>query len=202
MTAYATPAAIVLTVGGLLACFAGFRLFRIVLALYGCLIGAFVTMASVESPGLWMLVLAAVVGGAIGAVLAIVAYFMVVGLVGAGLTALAMVLLWRFIGGDPPTVVLVVGCVIGALTALSVVRYVVIFGTALAVSWTFMVGVLALMGDVEAMQAASAGDVLMALPIDAPVERWWMTAGWAALALAGVIVQLRTSKKGKTEKKK
>ena len=201
--AYATPAAAVLALGGLLACFAGFRLFRIVLALYGCLVGAALMIANVESPGLWMLILAAVVGGAIGAVLAIVAYFMVVGLVGAGLVAFALAVVWRFIGGDPPTAVLVVGCVLGALAALSIVRYVVVFGTALAGAWTFIVGVLALMGDPQAIAAASAGDIFAVLPIHAPAERWWLTAGWAVLALAGAVVQLRMSKKGgKPEKKK
>jgi hypothetical protein len=202
--AYATPAAAVLALGGLLACFAGFRLFRIVLALYGCLIGAAAMIANVESPGLWMLILAAVVGGAVGAVLAIVAYFMVVGLVGAGLVAFLFAVVWRFIGGDPPTVLLVVGCVLGALAALSIVRYVVVFGTALAGAWTFLVGVLALSGDPQAMAAASAGDVLAALPIHGPAERWWLTAGWAVLALAGAVVQLRMSKgkgRGKGEKK-
>ena len=32
---FQTPAAIILVLGGLLACFAGYRLFRIVLAIYG-----------------------------------------------------------------------------------------------------------------------------------------------------------------------
>ena len=40
---YATPAAAILTVGGLLACFAGYRLFRLVLGLYGFILGAIVT---------------------------------------------------------------------------------------------------------------------------------------------------------------
>jgi hypothetical protein len=199
--AYATPAAAVVALGGLLACFAGFRLFRIVLGLYGGLIGAALMIARMDSPSLWMLVLAALVGGVIGAVLAIVAYFMAVGLVGAGLSAFALIVAWRFFGGDPPTVVLVVGCVLGALAALSIVRYVVVFGTALAGAWTFMVGALALMGDPQAMQATSAGDVWSVLPIHAPADRWWMTAGWAVMALAGVVVQLRTSKRGGKEKK-
>ena len=107
--AYATPAAVVLAVGGLLACFAGFRLFRLVLGLYGGLIGAVVTIGMMESPGAWTLMVAAVVGGLVGAMLAIAAYFVGVGLVGAGLTALGLIALWRWFGTDPPTVVLVVG---------------------------------------------------------------------------------------------
>ena len=40
---YAMPTAVVLTVGGLITCFAGYRLFRIVLGIFGFIIGAMVT---------------------------------------------------------------------------------------------------------------------------------------------------------------
>ncbi len=67
----------------------------------------------------------------------VAAYFIGVGLIGAGLAALALNALWRVVGGgDPPTLVLVLVCVLGALAALSVVRYVVVFGTAIAGAWT------------------------------------------------------------------
>jgi hypothetical protein len=44
------------------------------------------------------------------------------------------------------------------LAALSVVRHVVIFGTALAGSWTLIVGALAMRGDEAARHATSAGE--------------------------------------------
>ena len=119
---YATPAALVLALGGLLACFAGYRLFRLVLGIYGFMLGAFVTTSMMGAANIWALALAAVVGGLVGAVLMIAAYFIGVGLVGAGLAALVLNLLWRVIGGEPPTWLLVVVCVLGALGALSVVR--------------------------------------------------------------------------------
>ena len=40
---YAAPTAAILAVGGLLACFAGYRLFRLVLGIYGFILGAMVT---------------------------------------------------------------------------------------------------------------------------------------------------------------
>jgi hypothetical protein len=195
--AYATPAAVVLTIGGLLACFAGARLFRLVLGLYGGIIGAVVTIGLLESPSVWTLMIAAVVGGVVGALLAYAAYFIGVGLVGAGLTALGLIGVWRFIGGDPPTVVLVVGCVLGALAALSIVRYVVVFGTALAGAWTFLVGALALSGSAEALTVATSGEVWDLRPFQAPADQWWITIGWVVLALAGVFVQLSTPAKRK-----
>lgn len=192
---YATPAAIVIAVGGFLACFAGYRLFRFILGLYGFVCGAlFTTHAMGAAAGTWTLVIAAVVGGLVGALLMYAAYYIGVGLIGAGLAALAMNVVWRFIGGDVPTVVLVIGCVIGALLALSVQRYVVIIGTALAGAWTLIVGVMALMGDKAAMHAASATDVWIFYPLNPQPTRWWLLPGWLALSLAGAVVQLGTSK--------
>lgn len=193
--AYATPTAAVLAVGGLLACFAGYRLFRVVLGLYGFILGAFLTTQAMPMSNTWALVVAAVAGGLLGAVLMIVAYFTGVGLVGAGLAALAMNVIWRFVGGQPPTWLLVVVCVVGALAALSVVRYVVVFGTAIAGAWTLIVGGLALLGDPGALRAASAGDVWILYPLDPLPSRWWHTLLWVGLSIAGVVVQLATTKK-------
>src|SRR5262245_36606231 len=191
---YATYAAAMLAIGGLLACFAGYRLFRLVLGIFGFYLGALMTAQIMDlSTHGWALLLAAVVGGLIGAGLMLAAYFVGVGLVGAGLAALGLNVAWQYIAGtEPPTLVLVVVCVLGALAALSIVRYVVVFGTALAGSWTLIVGALAVRGDAAAKQAASAGDVWILYPLD-PARRWWMIPLWLGLALAGAVVQLNTS---------
>jgi len=192
---YATPTAVVLLVGGVLSCFAGYRLFRFVLGVYGFIVGAMVTTSIMGATATWMLVVAAIVGGIVGALLMIAAYFIGVGLVGAGLSALALNVVWRlFGGGEPPTVVLVIVCVLGALAALSVVRYVVIFGTALAGSWTLLIGALALVGNSAAKRVVSGGTYWILYPLDPMPERWWVMPAWLAIALGGVIVQLSTSK--------
>src|SRR5262245_60193384 len=130
---YATPATLILAAGGVLACFFGHRLFRFVLGLYGFYAGALVTTSIMAPSNTWGLIIAAVVGGIVGAGLMLAAYFFGVGLVGAGLAALVINVGWHYIAGaEPPTLVLIIGCVIGALAALSIVRYVVIFGTSIA----------------------------------------------------------------------
>ena len=200
---YTTYAAAILAVGGLLACFAGHRLFRMVLGIFGFYAGALTTTMLMGTSHNWALVLAAVVGGLVGAGLMLAAYFVGVGLVGAGLAALGLNVAWGYIAGvDPPTPVLIVVCVLGALAALSVVRYVVVFGTALAGSWTLIVGALAVQGDAAARHAASAGDVWILYPLDPATRRWWLIPLWLLVTLAGVIVQLSTSKsKGKGRRK-
>jgi hypothetical protein len=194
---YATPAAVVLAIGGFLACFAGFRLFRFVLGLYGFILGAFVTTSMMGTQHLWALIVAAIVGGLVGAVLMIAAYFVGVGLIGAGLAALALNLIWRIVGGEPPTLVLVIVCVVGALAALSVVRYVVIFGTAILGAWTLIVGAMALTGNAAALRAASAGDIWVFYPLDPMPSRWWHTLLWLVLAMCGALVQLATGPRKK-----
>ena len=190
-----------LALGGLLACFAGYRLFRFVLGMYGLILGAMVTTSWMGASSTWTLVLAAAVGGILGALLMIAAYFVGVGLIGAGLAALAINLAWRFVGGEPPTLLIVIGCVLGALGALSVVRYVVVAGTAIAGAWTLIVGVVALMGDRDALRAASAGDVWVFYPLNPMPDRWWYTVIWVALSVAGVVVQLTTTGKGAGRKR-
>jgi hypothetical protein len=206
--AYQTPAAVILLVGGLLSCFAGYRLFRVVLGLYGFILGAAVTTSVMGgSTGTFTLVAAALVGGLVGAVLMVAAYFVGVGLIGAGLAALVLDTGWEAVRhSEPPTVVLVVVAVLGALAALSVVRYVVVVGTALSGSWTTILGALALSAGRAApgMHAvpAAAANVWVLYPLGPVSPSWWFYAAWLVLAAVGVVVQLSTTTKFGAKKPK
>jgi hypothetical protein len=194
--AYATPTAIVLALGGLITCFAGYRLFRIVLGFFGFIVGIMTATSMVGSSSTWTMIMAALVGGVVGAVLMVAAYFIGIGLVGAGLAVLGLHVIWAQVaGGEPGTIVTVLVAVLGALVALSVVRYVAIFGTAIAGSWTFIIGGLALLGDPKALVAASAGDVWVLYPWQPAQGDWWVWGFWVLLSLAGIIVQLATTTK-------
>ena len=197
---YATPAAIVLVIGGLVTCFAGYRLFRIVLGFFGFILGAMVATSLAGAADTWVLILVGLVGGIAGAAVMIAAYFVGIGLVGAGLGVLGLGVVWQIVGGEPPTWLTIVVAVAGALAALSVVRYVAVFGTAIAGGWTFIVGALALFGDTKALMAASAGNVWVLYPLDRYSGEWWIAALWFVLSLAGVIVQLATTTKLATRK--
>lgn len=197
---FGSLAAGILTLGGLLSCFAGYRLFRFVLGIYGFILGASIATGVMGTGSTWALVVAALAGGVLGAVLMVVAYFMGVGLIGAGLAALLLNLGWRFVGGEPPVWLLVVVCVVGAMAALSVVRFVVVFGTAIAGAWTLIVGVLALTGNPAAQRAASAGDVWILYPLGPNPGGTWQIFAWFGLAIAGVVVQLATTQGGARKK--
>ena len=199
---YAIPVAATLAVSGAVACFAGYRLFRIVLGVYGFILGALVTSSVMGTENVWALVLAAAVGGLIGAGLMIAAYFIGVGLIGAGLAALVLHVAWRVIGGDPPTAVIVIVAVLGALGALSVSRHVVIIGTALAGSWTLIVGALALGGPRFNVLSVTPDNIWVVYAAGPWPSNWWVTGSWIALAIIGAAVQTATTgKTGKAKKK-
>src|SRR5206468_4014833 len=74
--------------GGALSCFAGYRLFKIVLGIYGFILGAMLASSMMAASNTVGMVVAALVGGVIGALALMFAYFVGIALVGAGLGAL------------------------------------------------------------------------------------------------------------------
>src|SRR4249920_3778702 len=102
-----TPAALLLVVSGLISCFAGYRVFRVVLGIYGFIIGALIASSAVGTEHTLWMVLAAVAGGVIGALILIAAYFVGVALLGAGIGALTASLIWAALGREPGALVVI-----------------------------------------------------------------------------------------------
>lgn len=196
-SAYQVPAAIVLLVGGLLACFAGYRLFKVVLGIYGFILGALIASSAMGADqGGWMVV-AAVVGGALGALALILAYFIGVALVGAGAGALILHFIFAAFGREPHVLLVILSAIGGAAAAMALQKYVIIFSTAFGGAWTVIVGGLALAGDRVATRAAEKGNVWIAYPFNpAPAERW-VIAAWLVLSVIGIVTQLRVTAQGK-----
>ena len=85
--AYQVPAAVLLLGGGLLACFVGQRLFRLVLGIYGFVTGALLASTIVGPVETTTHLLAMLGGGIAGALVLILAYFVGVALVGSSSVA-------------------------------------------------------------------------------------------------------------------
>jgi hypothetical protein len=189
--AYQVPAALILLLGGAVSCFYGYRLFRIVLAIFGFVIGALIWSSFLPmSSGTWTILAVALVGGLIGAGILFAAYFVGVTLVGAGLGALGANLVFSALHHEPNVLVVVLCSIVGAAAAMSLQRWFIVVGTSFGGAWTILVGLLAMLGDKKAMAAAAAGDVWVVYPLDpAPGQRWVLWA-WAVLGLVGMAVQL------------
>ncbi len=145
---------------------------------------------------MWMIG-AAIGGGIVGALILVAAYFVGVALLGAGVGALVVNLIWAALGREPHIVIVILFAIAGALAALALQRYVIVAATAFGGAWTTIVGALALMGDRLAIEATVRNNVWLAYPMNpAPGQRWIVFA-WLALGIVGVVVQLSVTAKGK-----
>jgi hypothetical protein len=201
---YQIPAAIVLLLGGIVACFFGYRLFRIVLAIFGCILGALLASSIFGTSDTGPMVAAAVVGGLVGAGVLFAAYFVGVAIVGAGLGALIANLAFTAGERDPHLLMVMFASVLGAVAAIYLQRYFIIVGTGFGGAWTLIVGAMALIGDRTAMAAAAAGDVWVAYPLDPAPGQRWIPIAWIVLGLVGVGVQmgLTAGEKGRVGRRK
>jgi hypothetical protein len=186
--AYELPAAVVLVLAGTLTCFAGYRLFKLVLGIYGFIIGAAFASSLVAASNTIGMIVAALVGGVAGAVLLVLGYFVGIALVGAGLGAFIMHAVWNELGkGDPPWPGVIILAVVGAIGAMFLQRYVIVVATAFGGAWTIIVGGLAAAGDRGAQRAT---DVFILYPFTPAPGATWVPLAWIVLGLIGTAVQL------------
>ena len=176
-----------MVVGGLIAWAAGYRLFRLVLTLFGFYIGALAATSVLGSGDRALLIFAGLGGGAVGALIMFFGYFVGVALVGAGIAALGVHMVWSRLGTDPHAFVVILAAVAGAASAMALQRYVIIVATAFAGGWTMLWGVLQWM---DASVSARRPPVWMIYPFDFS-QGMWVLGVWMGMALLGVFIQLR-----------
>jgi hypothetical protein len=182
---YELPAALLITAGGVIACIAGYRLFRIVLAIYGFVLGAVIASSIVGPTNTLGMIGAALGGGLAGALTLVFAYFAGIALVGGGLGALLAHAAWtQFGSGDPPALLIVGAAVAGAMAAMFLQRYVIIVSTAFGGAWTIVVGLMAILG------GRSGNASVWILYPTMPGDSRWTLLAWGALGVAGTAIQL------------
>lgn len=183
------PTAAVLLIAGLLSCFAGHRFFRLVLGLYGFLLGAMIASSIVGAANTTGMLIGAMVGGVLGSVVMVFAWFAGVSLVGAGIGVFIAHELWRLVGsGDPSALLVIAAAVVGAVGALFVQRYVIILGTAFAGAWTLVLAASNAFPK-GLVRGASKTEVWILYPTTSVAS--WVPFAWLALGIVGTIVQLR-----------
>ena len=194
---FQTPAAIILLLGGLLSCFAGYRVFRVVLGFFGFVLGALLASSLMGTDQTMYMIVGALIGGIVGSLILVGAYFVGVALIGAGVGALIVNVIWASLGREPHIVVVILFAIAGALGALALQRYVIISATAFGGAWTTIVGGLALAGDRLAIDAAARNNVWLAYPMNPAPGQQWVIYAWLLLGLVGVVVQLTVTAKDK-----
>jgi hypothetical protein len=184
-------AAGVLVAAGAVACFAGYRLFRIVLGIFGFIIGAMLASSMMGISNTAGMLVAALAGGVLGAVVLMFGYFVGIALVGAGTGALIAHLVWGHVRpGDPPVGVVIALAIGGAIASMFVQRYVIVAATAFVGAWTLLVGALAVAGDRGASGGKLASDVWILYPTTPSPGHEWMPIAWVVIGVIGMAVQL------------
>ncbi|WP_291988181.1 DUF4203 domain-containing protein [Luteitalea sp.] len=187
------PAAVLFLVGGVLSCFLGQRTFRIVLGLYGFVVGVLVAGSLIGPADTTRDLLMLIGGGVGGAVALVLAYFIGVALIGAAFAALAVHAVAAQFGSEPPAMLVIACTIAGALIALSVQRYVIVVGTAFGGAWLLVMGALGLWHRESVTGLGTAASGWQAYPLrPAPGESWVLII-WLLLAVAGLVAQLRLS---------
>ena len=196
--AYEPAAAALLVLGGALSCFAGYRLFRVVLAIYGFILGGSIASSVLAPTNASGQLLAWIGGGFAGALVLVLAYFVGIALIGAGLGALVAHVAWNYVrSGDPPAALVIVLAVLGAIGAMALQRYVIIVATAFGGAWTMLVGAAALMGQ-RGTPGARSADVWILYPFSPAPDARWLPIAWIAIGLLGTAVQLGVTARRRT----
>jgi hypothetical protein len=180
---------------GLVACFFGCRLLRVVLATTGFVLGAVLVLVVASLVGRgepYVLLAAAAVGGIIGAVIVLSVYKLGVFLVGATAGALLGGTVGATLGGDLRVAVIVLAAVAVGIVALLFQGTMIILATACSGSWVAAQAGASLL----AGRTLEWGDLLSSPLV--PAGGGWYTAGfvavWLVLGIAGAVVQFRSRK--------
>ena len=189
--AYELPFAILLVLSGALACFAGYRFFKTVLGVYGFIFGAMIASSMMGASNTMGMLVAALVGGIAGSLILILAYFVGVALVGAGLGTFIAHAAWtQFRGGEAPWQLVIAASIIGAVGAIFLQRYVIILGTAFGGAWTMIVGGAAIAGGTGALEVTSPAEAWILYPLTPVPGQRWVYIVWVVLGLVGTAVQM------------
>ena len=192
---YQLPAIVFLIVGGVIAWSAGYRLFRLVLTLYGFILGALIGTSILGASDTTLLIFGALGGGIVGALIMFFGYFVGVALVGAAIGALGVHMLWSRIGTDPHPFVVILAAVAGAASAMALQRYVITVATAFGGAWTMLLAGLSLTD--YGKRLAGRPEVWVVYPLDPSPNRTLVLVAWLLLGALGIFIQTKFTSRTK-----
>lgn len=165
---------------GILFCFFGYRLIKVILGIAGFVLGFGLVGGLVLrfTGSALAAILSGLAGGILFAVLAVLLYFVGVFILGAYLGAVLGALLATVLGIFTPLWVFIVLAAAGGILAVIFQRFMVILATSFIGAYTIMLGVVYL------------------IPMG-PASPWVLFAGWVALGIAGLFVQYKVTGKKK-----
>ena len=174
---------------GVVQCFFGYRIFKLILGLTGFLLGGAMAVAIsyASSQNEAVALLAGLVGGCIGAALLVAVYFLGIFCMGACLGAVLGAVLFAGAGNDPQPAVLLICAGIGGGLALIFQKFMIIFSTGFGGAWSVVAGLAYFIsGEIDPTRV---GNFFHATA----TPDYTMLACWLALGMVGVIVQYKSA---------
>lgn len=184
--------ALISVIIGVANCFAGYRLFRILLSLWGFIAGAVVGASIVAQADTVVILLVALFAGLIGVGLVNLLYVVGVFLMGALLGLSLVGGIFTVAGGEPTVYVLLglIAAVIGGLLAVWLQRPLIILATAVTGAFSVVIGVLLLLTPTADLTTVDSAQLVEQLD---QTTRFVIFAGWGLLAILGLMVQFRNA---------
>lgn len=181
---------------GLVTCFFGYRIFRVVLSILGFIVGASVGLALAADSAQTAQFFIALIGGIIGAVLMNALYFLGIIIAGALLGALLVNLVLAAVGVEPNAVFLIIGALVGGVIAMVLNKLMIILSTAFSGAAGIVYGLGLLipgLGSFDPLGALGRMNTARNEP------SLLLLVAWIMLGIAGVGVQYRASEQDELE---
>jgi hypothetical protein len=131
---------------GVVQCFLGYKLFKLILGISGFIIGGALvgTISYAFTPDESLAIFAGLFGGIIGALLLLALYYVGVFLIGAFLGCILTSFLYAGVGSNPEPGVILVVAVIAGVVALVFQKIMIIVSTSFGGSWLVVTGIAGL----------------------------------------------------------
>jgi hypothetical protein len=174
---------------GLLACFAGYRTFRVILGITGFVIGGVLAgyllynLTHSELVG----VIAGLIGGLIGAGLMAGLYVVGVFVIGAIFGGIAASALLALGGSTPPGWLVVILAIIAGVLAILFQKLMIVIATSFVGAWLAVSGVAAIAGVIELPRLE-----WFPLGLSSAPTGWLL--GWLILGFVGFVAQHRSAR--------
>lgn len=182
---------------GALMCFFGYRAFKVVLGIFGVLIGGYaaacVGYQSVEANRMLVALVCGLAGGILGGVLMVAIYLLAVFVVGATLGVVLGALATAQASGDVRLLVIAVLAPLGGFLALFVQRAIIITATALNGAALVVAGLWMIVSDVPPVR-------VWAMSQPPNTTKYMLVGLWAILGCLGIWGQFSAEPEGAAKK--